>query len=172
MSQVARDAVLSVALILVGATSGKAGAPALSACMERMVSEFKVAVNSITQSAIDEVKTASSALTATSMQFQATATSYRDILASKGLPTNPAAAAATTMDVRVRVREGVKARQILIDAQGGYTSWNQVTWVWWSLPMQHYGTWRTPQSTGSSAYVVWGMVACYWRWTARVQLGG
>ena len=74
MSQAARDAVQSMALILVGVTSGEAGTLALSTCMERMVSEFKAAINSITQSAIDEVKTASSALTATSTQFQATAT--------------------------------------------------------------------------------------------------
>ena len=35
---------------------------------------------------------------------------------SKGPPTNPTIAA-TTMDMRVRAREGIKARQILIDAQ-------------------------------------------------------
>ena len=126
MSQVARDTVWSVALILVGMTSGKARTPALSTCMEWMVSEFKEAVSSITQSAIDEVKTASSALMATSMQFQATATSYQDILTSKGPPINPAAVA-TTMDVRVRVREGVKAHQILID------TWNHGEGILWGI---------------------------------------
>ena len=108
MSQAARDAIRSMALILVGMTLGEAGTPALSTCMEWMVSEFKEAGSSITQSAINEVKTASSALMATSMQFQATATSYQDMLTSKGPPMNPAAVA-TTMDVRVREREGVKA---------------------------------------------------------------
>ena len=51
----------------------------------------------------------------TSTQFTATATSYRDALASKGPSPNPVAAA-TTMDMRARAREGNKLRQILIDA--------------------------------------------------------
>ena len=46
----------------------------------------------------------------------ATATSYRDALTSKGSLPNPIAAAAT-LDVRVRAREGVKSRQILVDAR-------------------------------------------------------
>ena len=50
------------------------------------------------------------------MQFKATATSYRDVLMSKGLLMSPTAAA-ITMDMRVRAREGIKACQILIDAQ-------------------------------------------------------
>ena len=81
-----------------------------------MVSEFTEAIKLVMQSAIAEVKTALSALTETSTQFKATATSYRDVLVSKGPLTNPTIAA-TTMDMRVRVREGIKARQILIDAQ-------------------------------------------------------
>ena len=104
------------ALLMVRAGPGKAGTPALNACMERMVSEFTDAIKSVTQSAIAKVKTASSALTETFMQFKATATSYWDVLTSKGLLMSPTTAAAT-MDMRVRAREGNKAHQILIDAQ-------------------------------------------------------
>ena len=66
--------------------------------------------------AIVEVKTASSTLTETSTRVTATAISYRDTLASKGLSPNPVAAAAM-MDMRARAREGIKLCQILIDAQ-------------------------------------------------------
>ena len=48
------------------------------------------------------------------MQMAATATSYQDALTSKGSSLNPIAAA-TTLDMRVRAREGVKLWQILID---------------------------------------------------------
>ena len=56
MLQAARDAVRLVALLMVRAGPGEAGTPALSACMERMVSEFTEAIKSVTQSAIAEVK--------------------------------------------------------------------------------------------------------------------
>ena len=116
MSQAVRDTIWSVALLLVSSTLGEAGAPALSACMEQRVSEFMEAIKSVTKSAITEVKTTSSTLTETSMQFKATTTSYWDVLTSKG-PSLNLVMVATTMDMRVRVREGVKAHQILIDIQ-------------------------------------------------------
>ena len=116
MSQAARDAVRSVALLLVRSGPSEAAAPALNGCMEHMVSEFTAAIKSVTQMAIAEVKTASSTLTETSTRFTATATSYRDALASKGPSPNPVATAAT-MDMRARAREGIKLRQILIDAR-------------------------------------------------------
>ena len=84
--------------------------------MERMVSEFMAVIKSVTQTTIAEVKTASSTLTETSTQFTATATSYRDVLASKGPSPNPVATAAT-MDMRARAREGIKLHQILINAR-------------------------------------------------------
>ena len=116
MSQAARDAVWSVALLLVKSGPSEAAAPALNGCMVRMVFEFTAAIKSVTQTAIAEVKTASSTLTETSTQFTATATSYRDALASKGLSPNRVATA-TTMDMRARARGGIKLHQILIDAQ-------------------------------------------------------
>ena len=76
MLQAGRDAVWSVALLLVRLGPSEARAPALNDCMERMVLEFTVALKSITQWAILEVKMASSMLTETSTQFTATATSY------------------------------------------------------------------------------------------------
>ena len=45
------------------------------------------------------------------MKMVATATSYRDALTTKG-PTTPA----PSLDARVHTREGVKARQVLVDA--------------------------------------------------------
>ena len=65
---------------------------------------------------VAEIKSASSALTESSTQMAATATSYRDALTSKGSLLNPIAMAAT-LDMRVRAREGVKSWQILIDAR-------------------------------------------------------
>ena len=76
MLQAARDAVWSVALLLVRSGPSEAMAPALNGCMEHMVSEFTAAIKSITQTAIVEVKMASSTLMETSTQFTATATSY------------------------------------------------------------------------------------------------
>ena len=76
MSQAARDAVQSVALLLVRSGLSEATAPALNSCMERMVLEFTAAIKSVTQTAIVEVKVASSTLMETSTQFTATATSY------------------------------------------------------------------------------------------------
>ena len=116
MSQAARDAVWSVALLLVRSGPSEATAPALNGCMERMVSEFTAVIKAVTQTAILEVKMASSTLTETSTRFTATATSYQDALASKGPLPNPVAAAAM-MDMRARAREGIKLCQILIDAR-------------------------------------------------------
>ena len=79
--------------------------------MDRLAEVVKTA----TQAAVAEIKSASSALAESSTQMAATATSYRDVLTSKGSSLNPIAAVAT-LDVRVRAREGVKLRQILIDA--------------------------------------------------------
>ena len=78
MSQAARDAVWSVALLLVRSGLSETTAPALNGCMEHMVSEFTVAIKSVTQTAIVEVKTASSTLTETSTRF--TATGYSNLI--------------------------------------------------------------------------------------------
>ena len=116
MSQVERDTIQLVALLLAEMEQTGAGTTALDGCVERMVTEFTEAIKSITQTAVTEVKLASSTLTETSTQFTATATSYWDALTSKGPVLNPIAAAAT-LDVRVRAREGIKSRQLLINAR-------------------------------------------------------
>ena len=129
MSQAARDAVRSVALLLVRSGLSKATALALNSCMERMVSEFTAAIKSITETAITEVKTASSMLTETSTQFTATATSYRDMLASKGPLPNPVATA-TTMDTSNK-GQGKGRNQAVSNpdrcpgSRGGNSPWNQ-----------------------------------------------
>ena len=68
------------------------------------------------QAAVAEIKSASTALVRSSMQFTATATSYQDTFTSKGSPPN-SATGATMLDMRVRVREGIKSHQILLDSQ-------------------------------------------------------
>jgi hypothetical protein len=81
--------------------------------VDRMVDRLADVVKTATQAAVAEIKQASSALTESSMQIAATATSYRDALKSTVAgPTVPQ----TSIDARVRAREGIKARQVLVDA--------------------------------------------------------
>ena len=79
----------------------------------QMLDKFTETVKAITQVAVAKVKSALSALTESSMQIAATTVSYRDTL--KSTMASPATGV-TTLDARVRAREGVKARQVLIDA--------------------------------------------------------
>ena len=113
LSQVARDTIRSVAILLAQtklADDGGVDAEGLAGCMMDKVAE---AVKAVTQAAISEVKAASTTLTESSTQIMATTTSYRDTL--KKMTVNPVAVAAS-MDTRVRVWGGVKARQSLVDA--------------------------------------------------------
>ena len=81
--------------------------------MGHMLAKFTVAVKAITEVAISEVKSASSTLTESSTQIAATTISYRDVL--KNMSASLVTAMAT-MDTRVCVWEGIKARQVLINA--------------------------------------------------------
>ena len=80
--------------------------------MDRLADVVKATM----QAAVMEIKSASTALAESSMQFTATATSYRDVLTSKGPPSN-SPTRASTVDMRVRVREGIKSHQNLLDSQ-------------------------------------------------------
>ena len=62
---------------------------------------------------IAEIKQASTALTESSTQIAATATSYQDAL--KSTVAGPTMLQ-TSIDARVCAREGIKARQVLVDA--------------------------------------------------------
>ena len=77
-----------------------------------MVDKLSDAVKAATQAAVAEIKSASTVLTESSTQIAATATSYRDIL--KSTTANPPPPA-PSLDARVRAREGIKARQLLVD---------------------------------------------------------
>src|SRR6266481_1637942 len=75
----------------------------------------KKASDSITEAmkaALEEIKVASAALTVSSAQIKATATSYSDAL--KSAQASPATSK-DTLDARVRAREGIKSRQLLVD---------------------------------------------------------
>ena len=67
----------------------------------------------VVDSAAAELKTTSTAMAELATQLTAMTTSYRDVLRSS--PLNPVVGTAT-LDIRVRVREGIKMRQMLIDA--------------------------------------------------------
>ena len=113
LSQVTRDATCLVALLLAQtklANGEEATADGLVGCM---MDKFTEVVKVVTQVAISEVKSTSSTLTESSTQIAATTISYRDRL--KNTAASPTMAA-VTMDARVCTREGVKARQVLIDA--------------------------------------------------------
>ena len=70
-------------------------------------------METMTQAAILEIRSASSILTDFTMQITATVTSYQDAL--KNAASNPIAGA-NTLDARVQAREGIKAQQVLVDA--------------------------------------------------------
>ena len=110
MSQAARDAVCTVALLLAQATL--ANEESTKGIVGHMVDRLMDIVKTATQAAIAEIKHASTVLTESSTQIAATATSYRDTL--KNTAAGPTALA-TPIDARVCAREGIKARQVLVD---------------------------------------------------------
>ncbi len=69
-------------------------------------------ITEATKAALEEIKAASAALTVSSAQIKATATSYSDAL--KSAQASPATSK-DTLDARVRAREGIKSRQLLVD---------------------------------------------------------
>ena len=113
LSQAAKDAICSVAILLAQTKLADDGGVEAEGLAGRVMDKVAEAVKAVTQAAISEVKAASTMLTESSTQIAATTTSYRDALTKT--TANPVAVAAS-MDARVRAREGVKARQILVDA--------------------------------------------------------
>jgi hypothetical protein len=71
------------------------------------------------EAAVLSIQNASSTVTTTASQLSETTTTYKDAVKRATAPPHPTPATITTaatLDVRVRAREGVKQRQILIDA--------------------------------------------------------
>ena len=117
MSQIVRDAVHAVVLLMVETKLDDTEKGIPKCMVDHIVDRLADVVKTATQATVAEIKAASMVLTESSTQMAATATSYRDALTSKGpTPTPNPIVAAAMLDVRVRAREGVKSRQILIDA--------------------------------------------------------
>ena len=98
LSQAVRDATRSVALLLAQMEPSTSADKAAERLVGQMLDKFTETVEAVTQAAIAEVKSASSALTVSSTQIAATAVSYRDAL--KSTMASPAAGV-TTLDTRV-----------------------------------------------------------------------
>ena len=98
LSQAVRDAMRSVALLLAQMEPSANADKAAERLMGQMLDKFTETVEAVTQAAVAEVKSASSALMVSSMQIAATAVSYRDVLKST---TASPAAGVTTLDARV-----------------------------------------------------------------------
>ena len=113
MSWAVRDAVRAVAFLLAQATLVNADEASTERIVDHVVDRLMDVVKTATQAAIVEIKQASTVLSESSTQIAATATSYRDAL--KNTVAGPTAPT-TPIDARVRVREGIKARQVLVDA--------------------------------------------------------
>ena len=112
MSQAARDTICTVALFMVQMAPSDIGEAAIGGIVNRVVDKLLDAVKAAIQAAITEIKSASTVLSESSTQIAATATSYWDILKSI---TASHAPPAPSLDARVCAREGVKARQVLVD---------------------------------------------------------
>ena len=116
MSQATRDAMHAVAFLLTQVKPVDPGDMAVEGIVNQVVDKLTDVVKVTTQAAVAEIKSASTVLAESSTQFTATATSYRDVLTSKWPPSN-SPAGANTVDMRVRAREGIKLRQLLLDSQ-------------------------------------------------------
>jgi hypothetical protein len=71
------------------------------------------------EAAVLSIQNASSMVTTTALQLSEMTTTYKDAVKRAIAPPHPTPAtitAAATLDVRVRTREGVKQRKILVDA--------------------------------------------------------
>ena len=112
LSQAARDATCSVALLLAQTMLVVNGEAVAEGLLEHMMGKLAEVVKEVTLAAITEVKSASLTLTKSSTQIAATAISYRDALKSTATSSTTSAA---MLDARVRVWEGIKAWQILVD---------------------------------------------------------
>ena len=106
-----RDTVCSVALLMVQVKPDGREDVATKEIIDHVADRLADVVKAATQATVAEIKLASTTLMESSMKMAATATSYQDILITKG-STTPV----LSLNARVRVREGVKARQVLVDA--------------------------------------------------------
>src|SRR6266481_7767247 len=77
--------------------------------IERVAGMLKTAVDLM----VAELKAASTTMSTSAMQFSTTTTLYRDAL--HDAPANTVAGMAT-LDIQIRAREGIKMRQVLLDA--------------------------------------------------------
>ena len=114
MSQAARDAVHTVAILLAQVKPTSEVAMPTKDFVDRVVVKLGGVVKTATQAAIKEIKQASNTLVESSMQIAALATSYQDAL--KNMPisiTTPVPMAC--LNARVHAKEGIKVRQVLVD---------------------------------------------------------
>ena len=117
MSQAMRDAV-SVCVVVILLAHVKLTSEAATPTedfMDWVVVKLVGVIKTATQAAVKEIKQASNALAESSMQIAASATSYQDTL--KNMPISIATPVPTaSLDARVHAREGIKVRQVLVDA--------------------------------------------------------
>ena len=113
MLQATRDSVRTVALLMAKAVPADAGEDVIGGIVDRVVDKLSGAVKAATQAAVAEIKSTSTMLMESSTQMAAMATSYHDVLKSTA---TSQATMTPSLDARVHVREGIKARQVLVDA--------------------------------------------------------
>ena len=88
-----------VAILMAQATPANAEGITTGGIVDRVVNRLTDIIKAATQAAVAEIKLALTMLTESSMQIVAT-------------PTTPT----MSLDARVHMREGIKARQVLVDA--------------------------------------------------------
>jgi len=86
----------------------------IDAALNKAAKKVAGTLTAIVETAAEELRTATAAVEASASQMKAMSMSYRDALQSS--PPSSAAGVAT-MDMRVRAREGIQSRQVLIDAR-------------------------------------------------------
>ena len=115
MSQSMKDAVRVVAILLAQVKLTSEAAMPTEDFVDWVVDKLAGVVKTATQAAIEEIKQALNALVESSTQIAASATSYQDAL--KNTPISAAMLVPmASLDARVRAREGIKVRHILVDA--------------------------------------------------------
>src|SRR6266481_5133267 len=115
----ARQAVRSVALILNQLKMDAVGHMLIGMVEQRidMLAEKAIErvagmLKTVVDSTVAELKAALTTMSMSATQFSTTATSYRDAL--RDAPANTLAGTAM-LDIRIRAREGIKMRQVLLD---------------------------------------------------------
>src|SRR6266481_4732834 len=121
MPSLAAKAVRAVALLLDQQKLDKTGNAIIElsenkvdTLVEVVTKKATASIEVMVASAAAEIKTASTAMAESATQMTVTTSSYRDAL--RNSPPNPATGAAM-LNIRIRAWEGIKSRQVLIDAQ-------------------------------------------------------